>query len=103
MLLPGLLTDLRVAREVYDFAVDATGRILSDDNLGRPVAVPETLTRWSHNRLAARQLLDFCAEERGWRWRLALAKCGKHGASAGGFSGTIGAGSGEATGAPAGP
>ena len=70
MLLPGLTTDLRVAREVYDFTVDATGRILSDDNLGRPVAVPEVLTRWSQNRLAARQLLDYCAEERGWRWRL---------------------------------
>lgn len=70
MLLPGLLTDLRVAREVYDFTVDATGRVLSDDNLGRPVAVPETLTRWSQNRLAARQLLDYCAEERGWPWRL---------------------------------
>jgi hypothetical protein len=70
MLLPGLLTDLRVAREVYDFSVDATGRILSDDNLGRPVAVPEALTRWSHNRLAARQLLDYCAEERGWFWCL---------------------------------
>lgn len=70
MLLPGLTTDLRVAREVYDFRVDEGGRILSDDNLGRPLAVPEVLTRWSHNRLAARQLLDYCAEERGWRWRL---------------------------------
>ena len=70
MLLPGLTTDLRVAREVYDFTVDEGGRILSDDNLGRPVAVPEVLTRWSQNRLAARQLLDYCAEERGWRWRL---------------------------------
>ena len=70
MLLPGFTTDLRVAREVYDFTVDVAGRILSDDNLGRPVAVPEVLTRWSHNRLAARQLLDYCADERGWFWCL---------------------------------
>ena len=67
---PGLVTDLRIAREVYGFVVDDRGRILSADNLGQPELVPEVLPRWSQYGLAARQLLDFCMEEYHWPWRL---------------------------------